>query len=122
MISYVEDSALREKVFEIVQKLEMQHINTEKMRCFRIHGSGSRRVVARCYALSKIWQQALKTDAHYIIEVLSEKFDKLSEEDKEKVIIHELLHVPKTFGGGFRHHDYACRQNVDALHKRLKSL
>ena len=122
MISYHEDPETERKVLELVQKLGLNHIDTGRLRCFRSHGSGSRRVVARCYALSKIWQKALRTDAHYIIEILSEKFDKLSEEEKTKVLIHELMHIPQTFGGGFRHHDFVCRQNVNNLYKRLKPL
>jgi len=120
MISYHDDSETELKVHNLIEKLELKHIDKLRLRCFRSHGSGSRRVVARCYALSKIWQKALKTDAHYIIEILSEKFDKLSDEDQTKVLIHELMHIPQTFGGGFRHHDFVCRQNVEQLYKRLK--
>lgn len=120
MISYQEDSETERKVFDLIGKLDLKHIDKSRLRCFRSFGSGSRRIVARCYALSKIWQKALKTDAHYIIEILSEKFDKLSEEEQEKVLLHEILHIPKSFGGGFRHHDFACRRNVEKLYKRLK--
>lgn len=122
MISFQEDSETERKVHELIQRLGLTHVDTSRLRCFRSHGSGSRRVVARCYALSKIWQKALKIDAHYIIEILSEKFDKLNEEDQTKVLIHELMHIPQTFGGGFRHHDFVCRRNVDQLYKRLKSV
>ena len=122
MISYLEDSETERKIHELIEKLELNHIDKTRLRCFRSHGSDSRRVVARCYALSKIWQKALKTDAHYIIEILSEKFDKLNEEEKTKVLIHELMHIPQTFGGGFRHHDFVCRKNVEQLYKRLKSV
>jgi len=122
MISYHEDSITEGKVHDLIGKLDLKHIDKSRLRCFRSHGSGARRVVARCYALSKIWQKALKTDAYYIIEILSEKFDKLSEEEQTKVLIHELMHIPQTFGGGFRHHDFVCRQNVEQLYKRLKSL
>jgi predicted metallopeptidase len=70
--------------------------------------------------LGKLWQKALNTQAHYAIEVISEKFDPLSEEEKTRVLIHELLHIPQTFGGGFRQHDFACRKNVDILYRRLR--
>ena len=120
MIKYHPAPELKVKLQNIVHALEMQHIDTGRLATFRSTGSASR-AIARCYALSKIWQQTLNTRAHYIIEVVSEKFDKLSEEDKEKVLIHELLHIPKTFGGGFRQHDYVCRKNVEILHRKLKS-
>jgi len=122
MISYQEDFETEKKVRELVQKLNLNYVDINRLRCFRSRGSSSRRVVARCYALSKIWQKALKTDAYYIIEILSEKFDKLNEEDKTKVLLHELMHIPRSFGGGFRHHDFVCRKNVEQLYRRLKSV
>ena len=59
----------------------------------------------------------------YIIEVLSQHFDKLPEEEKEKVIIHELLHIPKTFSGALRPHGGKVPINartVGQLHKIYK--
>jgi predicted metallopeptidase len=58
--------------------------------------------------------------AHYAIEFL-EKFEKLPRAEQDKVIIHELLHIPKTFGGGFRQHDFVCEENVEQLHKQFLS-
>jgi predicted metallopeptidase len=122
MIKYEQDSEIKCKVEDIVRKLELEHVDISRIACFKSQGSSSRRTVARCYALSKIWQKTLNVQAHYIIEVLSEKFDKLSEADKDRVLIHELLHIPKSFGGGFRHHDFVCNRNVEQLYKRLRSL
>jgi len=120
MINYAEDHVIKRKVSEIADKLAMKHIDISRVRCFRSFGSSSRGTIARCYALSKIWQKALSTNAHYIIEVLSEKFDRLQESEQEKVLIHELLHIPKSFGGGFRHHDYVCKRNVEQLYTTFK--
>jgi predicted metallopeptidase len=66
-------------------------------------------------------QKAMKTKAFYAIEFL-ERFEKLSKEDQDKVIIHELLHVPKTFGGGFRQHDFVCEDNVDIMYDKFLNL
>jgi len=71
---------------------------------FKSRGTKSKRVIGRCWSLPKIWQQALKIDAHYAIEVISERYDTLNEKMKDEVILHELLHIPKGFGGGLRHH------------------
>lgn len=120
MINYKEAPDIKENLQKIAQALQLNHIRLDDVHCFRSCGSGSKGTIARCYALGKLWQQALNTKAHYAIEVLSERYDKLSDEEKIKVLIHELLHIPKSFGGGFRHHDYACRRNVELLYKHLK--
>jgi predicted metallopeptidase len=120
MIKYEDAPDIKENLQKITQALQFDHIKIDDVHCFRSHNSGSRRTVARCHALSKVWQSALKTNAAYIIEVLAERYDKLSDEEKTKVLIHELLHIPKSFGGGFRHHDFVCRRNVELLYKRLK--
>jgi predicted metallopeptidase len=122
MIKYAFAPDVKELLQKIVQSLQLNHIKLNEVHCFRSHGSNSRNTIARCHALSKIWQNALNTNATYIIEVISEKYDKLTDEEKIKVLIHELLHIPKSFGGGFRHHDYACKSRVDTLYKSFKQV
>jgi predicted metallopeptidase len=60
--------------------------------------------LARIWSLPTIWLQALGLKPHYIIEAVSENYDALPDEEKEKTLIHELLHVPGTFSGGLRPH------------------
>jgi len=79
------------------------HIKAGRIFCFRSHGSKAR-ARARIWAFPKIWQLALKVDPAYIIEVLSEKFDHLSDKDKTRVLIHELAHIPKNFSGSLLPH------------------
>jgi predicted metallopeptidase len=88
----------------------------------RSRGSGSRGTLGRCHALSKIWQLALGIKAIYIIEILSERFDKMSREEQDKVLIHELMHIPFSFGGGFKHHDVVTERNVDKVFEHYKKL
>jgi predicted metallopeptidase len=72
--------------------------------------------------LGKIWQGALNVPPSYIIEVISEIYDKMSPEDKERTLIHELMHIPGGFSGGFRpHKGYVERKNVEAVYKKLQS-
>jgi predicted metallopeptidase len=64
----------------------------------------SSRAYARIWGLSKVWQMALSQKPAYIIEVLSQHFDKLTDKDKDKVLLHELAHIPKNFSGSLLAH------------------
>lgn len=112
---------LKERMDEIVKTLGMSHIDLSRVECLRSFGSSSKRTIARCHALGKMMQAAMKTDAFYAIEFL-EIFEKMSKKEQDKVIIHELMHIPKSFGGGFRHHDFVCERNVELLHQKFESL
>ncbi len=105
---------------EEISKFLFPHVRTERIKCFRSYGSSSRNTVARCHAIGKLMQLTIGVEAHYGIEFISEKFSKLNEEEKTKVIIHELMHIPKSFGGGFKHHDYVCDKNINLFHRKLK--
>ena len=105
---------------EEASKLLFSHVVVDRLKCFRSFGSSSRRIIARCHTVDKITQKALAVKAHYILEFLSERFDKLSFEDQTKVIIHELMHIPNTFGGGFRHHNHVTERNVNAHYVMFK--
>jgi len=104
--------------------LGLSFIKADNIVAFRSYGSKSR-AVARIWSLPRIWQIALKVEAHYCIEVVSERFDGLSKTEKEKVLIHELLHVPKNFSGALLPHKQRGRRidrkTVDRWHKLLKS-
>ncbi len=65
-------------------------------------------------------QKAMNVQAFYALEFISERFDRLDKEEQIKVIIHELMHIPATFGGGFRHHDHVCDKNIDKSYKAYK--
>lgn len=120
-IKYFNSPELNEKMEEIVEKLSMEHIDISRVRCVKSYGSKAKSTIARCYGLSKIWQDTLGIKSHYIIEMISEKYNKLSEEEKEKTLIHELLHIPFNMGGGFKHHkNYVTRKRVEKLHKKYR--
>ena len=103
---------------DIVKTIELCHIRLDSVMCFRSYGSSSRGTIARCHTLGKLMQKALGRKGFYVLEFLSERFDRFSEKDKIKTIIHELMHIPKCFGGGFKHHDYVCNRNIDLYYKR----
>jgi predicted metallopeptidase len=117
MIQYHLADDIDFRVKEILWKLKMTHIDQTRLICLRSRGSGSRRVIARCHGLSRIMQLALNEKPHYVIEVLSERFDRLSKEDQTKVLIHEVLHIPRSFGGGFRaHKPFVTRAKVQRMY------
>jgi predicted metallopeptidase len=108
---------------EIVRHLgdDFSHVDVRRVLCYRSRGSKAR-IYARIWSLPSIWQAALGVEAHYVIEVV-ERFDRESLEEKEKTLLHELMHIPKTFSGALVPHrcfgkSIDCR-SVDALHRRL---
>lgn len=117
-LKYVHAPDLKERMKQIVNLTGMEHIDLERVECLRSTGSSSKRTIARCHALGKLMQKAMGTRAFYAIEFL-ELFERMSQKEQDKVIIHELMHIPKTFGGGFRQHDYVCEQNVDVLYNQF---
>ena len=119
-IKYELADDIKERLFDVAITLKLDHVRLGSVECIRSRGSGSYNTIARCHALSKIWQKVLNINAFYIIEVLSEKFDKQSKEEQDKTIIHELLHIPKSFGGGFKHHDFVCKRTVEEYYKKFR--
>ena len=109
-----------QKIAEEISELLFPHIDLSNVKCFRSSGTSSRRTIARCHALNKIMQKAIGIKAVYVLEFLIERFEKLSEEEKIKVVIHELMHIPKSFGGGFKHHDFVTDRNVNKFYKEYK--
>jgi predicted metallopeptidase len=119
-LKYVEAPDVKRLVNEVVDSLDLFHVVPQFVYCYRSKGSKSKRTVARIHGLGKIWQEALLKPPAYVIEVISERYDRLSEEEKEKTIIHELLHIPKGFSGGFRpHKGYINKKRVEKLHRIL---
>lgn len=107
----------------LIGELEFSHISAKRVIGFRSYGATAR-AYARIWSFPRIWQMALGAEPHYVIEVLAENFDKLSEEEKTKVLIHELLHIPRTFSGSLVPHRNRGRtidrRNVDRLYELLK--
>lgn len=117
------DLFLQNQMNKLVGLLEFSHVDASRVFCYRTHGS-SARAYARIWAFPKIFQEVLKVEPAYVIEVLSEKFDKLNSEQKVKVLIHELLHIPKNFSGSLLPHTYGNKQihkEVERLYRNLKT-
>ncbi len=94
---------IKKSIIDILSHISLPHIRADRIYTFRSKGSTSR-ARARIWSFPKIWQRALNISPCYVIEVLSEKYDKLSPDEQKKVLIHELLHIPKNFSGALRPH------------------
>ncbi|MFA5856483.1 MAG: putative metallopeptidase [Candidatus Pacearchaeota archaeon] len=120
-IKYEKASDIQDRIIELSNML-FPHVKLDSVVCLRSHGSGSRGTIARCHALGKAMQIALDRKGFYLIEVISERFDRMSEIDQTKTLIHELMHIPKSFGGGFIHHNIVHARNVERVYEHYINL
>ena len=121
MIEYYPAPDIKERVGHIINILRFDHVRPESVYCVRSRGSKAARTIARIHGLSRIWQDAMETEPKYIIEIIAERFDVLSKENQERTLIHEVLHIPHGFKGGFRHHkDYVNAEIVETWYKRYQ--
>ena len=119
MIDYFEAPDIKNRVTEITELLRFDHVDLERIYCVRSRGSEAKRTIARIHGLGKIWQEAMRMEPTYIIEVIHELFDYYPIEAQDRTLIHELMHIPRGFKGGFRHHkDHVTRDNVDTWYRR----
>jgi len=100
------------RVVHLIKHLGLSWVKTPQIYCFRSNNSSSR-AYARIWGLTRIWQLALEQKPSYIIEVLSEKFDRLNYREQDKVLLHELAHVPKNFSGSLLPHARRGKRNFD---------
>ncbi|MEM1994230.1 MAG: putative metallopeptidase [Nitrososphaerales archaeon] len=115
--SYADD--VKKMAESIVNALSLGYIDLSRLGFVRSRGSRSRQAVARIHAVGRAWEAAFNIRPMYLIEVISERFDRLSQQEKEKVIIHELLHIPKGFSGGFVPHGRGVnRRRVDEMYAK----
>lgn len=85
----------------ILRALDLAYIDAYRIHCVRVWGSRAN-ALARIWGLPPIFQEALRLRAHYVIEFMVPTFDRLPREEQDRVIIHELLHIPRSFSGGIR--------------------
>ncbi|MEN9407682.1 MAG: hypothetical protein RLZZ455_898 [Candidatus Parcubacteria bacterium] len=113
---------VRDDLMHLCTVLELSHIDMTRIFCYRTDGSKAR-AYARTWAFPKIFQRALRVEPAYVIEVISRFYDKLSDDEKKKVLIHELLHIPKNFSGALLPHQTKDRhlgRTATQLYKEYK--
>jgi len=107
----------------VLKRSLFPYVDPARVVCMRSFGAKSM-ARARIWSFPKIWQVALHLHARYVIEVLSQHYAHLSEDDKTRVIIHELMHIPKNFSGALVPHKGRYKQithsTVEALFIQYK--
>ena len=117
------DPGIQRDLNKLVRLLGFEHVKSPRIFAYKSFESKAR-AYARIWSFPKIFQEVLDVKPAYVIEVLSEKFDKLSDDNKTKVLIHELLHIPKNFSGALLPHKSRGRtisREVDRLYKMFKA-
>ena len=101
---------------------DSNHIKIEKIHCIRSFNAKTK-AYARIWGMSRLFKEVAGIEPHYIIEVISPSFDKLPPREKIKTLIHELMHIPKTFSGALLSHRGPYHQinnrEVEKLMRRL---
>ena len=116
-MDWQEANDVQKDLKHVLQTIDLPHIDITRIHCYRTTGSKVR-AYARTWSFPKIFQKALNIEAAYVIEVLSKHYDKLSDDEKKKVLIHELLHIPKNFSGALLPHRTRSR-NLHSLANQL---
>lgn len=110
------------EINQLIQNLKFKHIDPSKIICFRSYGSVAR-MRARIWSFPRVWQLALNLTPHYIIEVNSKHFDHLERDNRRRILIHELMHIPKTFSGSLlAHHNRGGRIDKRSVEKLFKGI
>jgi len=109
---------IKARVLRLMENLHLDYVLGERLFFYRSVGSKSR-AYARTWGLPRLWQNALGVEPAYIIEVISHYFDKLSPRDQDKVLLHEISHIPKNFSGALLPH---TRHGKGSFHGKLEEL
>jgi len=116
-MEWSEAKDVKRDLLRVLKTIDLPYINTSKIHCYRTTGSKTR-AYARTWAFPKIFQRALQVEPAYVIEVLSKHYDRLEKDEQMKVLIHELLHIPKNFSGALLPHRTRSR-NLHSLANKL---
>ncbi|MBI5126922.1 metallopeptidase [Candidatus Roizmanbacteria bacterium] len=121
-MNYKSAPEIKRQIRILVKELNYSHIKINNIHCIRSFDAKTR-AYARIWGMAKLFSEVAGLEPHYIIEVNAKKFDKLPERERLKTLIHELMHIPKTFSGALLshrgpHHEINDRE-VEKVVKRL---
>jgi predicted metallopeptidase len=116
--SWEEAEDIKKRGLQLIESLHLDYLLAERIFFYRSDGSKSR-AYARTWGLPKLWQDALNVEPAYIIEVISHYFDNLPHREQDKILLHELTHIPKNFSGALVPH---TRRRKGSFHHKLEEL
>lgn len=117
-MSWELDSEIEKRANILIKALELEWLSYGRIFYYRSQNSKAR-AYARTWGLPKLWQRTLSVEPAYIVEVISEHFDKLPSKEQDKVLLHELTHIPKNFSGALVPH---TRHKKGSFHDKLDTL
>lgn len=121
-MKYEKAPEIKEKILQLIDKLKFDYIKGENIHCIRSFDAKTR-AYARIWGMAKLFKEVVGIEPHYIIEVNARQFDKLNERDQLKTLVHELMHIPKTFSGALLpHRGRYHRINDREVEKILESI
>ena len=113
---------IKRQVRVLIKELNFTHIKPNQVHCIRSFDVNTR-AIARIWGMAKLFHEVVGIEPNYIIEVNAKRFDKMSDRDKIKTLIHELMHIPKTFSGALLSHRGPHHQiNDREVEKILKKI
>ena len=117
-VSWELDPEIKKRSEILIKALELEWLSYGRIYYYRSINSKAR-AYARAWGLPKLWQRTLGVEPAYIVEVISEHFDKLSIKEQDKVLLHELTHIPRNFSGALVAH---TRHKKGSFHDKLDLL
>jgi predicted metallopeptidase len=115
---------IHRRLRRIIGVLGFHYIDPTRLFCVRGYGSSSS-AWARIWGLPALWQKVLGVPPAYVVEVIEPEFSELSREEQDRILIHELLHIPLTFSGAIRPHRTSTfritRRTVERYYRRYKA-
>lgn len=102
-MQYESAKDIKQKIDLLIKNLNFSYINPKQIYCIRSFDAKTR-AYARIWGMAKLFKEVCGIEPHYIIEVNAKRFDKMPKREQIKTLIHELMHIPKTFSGALLAH------------------
>ncbi len=113
-------ASMTKLVRDLIERLGLNYIDSQRVAVV-VNNRSRSTAYARIYGLPRQFQVAFNMKPLYVIEIIYRNFAKLSCRDKLRVLIHELMHIPRSFSGGLRHHGtrFLSDSYINSLLRRI---